>query len=89
MTAVLLILTAGAAGFGLAAGRWYFSRDARILRARRRDARRHQRAQDRKEREIREKLRLAGLGYKVGQIEVPNAPPIPVRSRIPDPPPRA
>lgn len=64
------------------------TRDARIMRARRRDARRVERARRAADRERQLIARMVSRGEWRGQVRVPNAPPIPVRDRVPDPPPR-
>lgn len=63
--------------------------EERAVRVReRREARRRQREADREEWERNYKLRRAGRGLHVGQVTVPNAPPIPVQDHVPAAPPR-
>lgn len=79
-------------GLAYAFGRYYWSRDAVILRARRREQRKRERGERNRRRlrelEEREVHRRNARGLPVGQWTVDNAPELRVQSRPPDAPPR-
>jgi len=82
----VLLLATCLFGVGIVLGARVLSRDASILRARRRDAKRLHRARAREEASRQAKLRRAARGEHVGQVRVRNARPLPVQSQIPRPP---